>query len=50
MDMMHLLETCRTYRRFTQTPIPQEVLNDIVNALRCSSSARNSQPIRISFC
>ncbi len=47
MDRMHLIETCRTYRRFTQTPIPQKVLDDIINALRCSSSARNSQPIRI---
>lgn len=47
MDMMQLMETCRTYRRFLQKPIAQEVLDDIINALRCSSSARNAQPIRI---
>ena len=47
MDLMQLMETRRTYRRFLQKPIPQEVLDDIVNALRYSSSARNAQPIRI---
>lgn len=47
MDTMELLEGCRTYRRFAQKPVPQAVVNDIVNALRFSSSARNGQPIRL---
>lgn len=47
MDLMPLLETCRTYRRFRQTPVPPQVITDIVNALRFSSSARNGQPIRL---
>lgn len=47
MDTMQLLESCRTYRRFFQKPVPQSVVNDIVNALRFSSSARNGQPIRL---
>ncbi len=47
MDLMSLMETRRTYRRFTQKPIPPEVISDIANALRFSSSARNDQPIRL---
>lgn len=47
MDIMPLLEGCRTYRRFAQKPVPQDVIDDIVKALRFSSSARNGQPIRL---
>lgn len=47
MDLMPLMETCRTYRRFQQTPVPAQVIQDIVDALRFSSSARNGQPIRL---
>ena len=47
MDTMYLLETCRTYRRFDQTPVPRPIVDDIIAALRYSSSARNGQPIRL---
>lgn len=47
MSVLELMTTRRTYRRFAQTPVPQDVLDDIVNALRLSSSARNAQTIRL---
>ncbi len=46
MDMMELMKTRRTYRRFTQEPVPQEVLDDILLSTRYSSSAANRQPLR----
>ena len=46
-NLMHLMETCRTYRRFAQKPVPQEVVEDIVRGLRYSSTSRNGQPIRL---
>ena len=46
MDMMELMKTRRTYRRFTQEPVPQEVLDDILLSTRYSSSAANKQPLR----
>lgn len=49
MDLMQLMETRRTYRRFAQKPVPQQVLDDMADALRFSSSARNGQPIRLLF-
>lgn len=47
MSVMELMQTRRTYRRFAQKPVPQDVVDDIVAALRLSSSARNAQPIRL---
>ena len=46
MDMMELMKTRRTYRRFTQDPVPQNVLDDILLSTRYSSSAANRQPLR----
>lgn len=46
MDMMELMKTRRTYRRFTQEPVPQKVLDDILLSTRYSSSAANRQPLR----
>ncbi len=46
MDLMELMKTRRTYRRFTQEPVPQEVLDDILLSTRYSSSAANRQPLR----
>ncbi len=47
MDMMELMKTKRTYRRFDQSkPVPQEVLDEIILSTRYSSSAANKQPLR----
>lgn len=45
MDIMELLKTRRTYRRFAQRPISDEILADMLNAARYASSAANRQPI-----
>jgi len=42
---MELLKTRRTYRRFKQQPISDEVLGDMLTAARYASSAANKQPI-----
>lgn len=47
MHVMDLFATRRTYRRFAQKAIPQEVVQDIVTALRLSSSGRNRQAVRL---
>ncbi|MFI3170432.1 MAG: nitroreductase family protein [Faecalibacterium sp.] len=47
MELMNLLTTRRTYRRFKQDAIPQPVIDDIVNALRLSSSGMNRQAARL---
>ena len=45
MDIMELLKTRRTYRRFEQKPISDEILEDMLIAARYASSAANKQPI-----
>ena len=46
MDMMQMLAERRTYRRFLQDkPIPQDIIDDILTAQRCASSAANLQPL-----
>ncbi len=47
MELMNLLATRRTYRRFKQDAIPQAVVDDIVTALRLSSSGMNRQAVRL---
>ncbi|MBQ4537331.1 MAG: nitroreductase family protein [Lachnospiraceae bacterium] len=42
---MELLATRRTYRRFEQKEVAQEIVDDILEAARLSSSARNAQPL-----
>jgi nitroreductase len=42
---MELLKTRRTYRRFEQKDIPEEVINEILTAARLASSAANRQPL-----
>ncbi len=44
-DLMELLKTRRTYRRFEQKDIPEEVINEILTAARLASSAANRQPL-----
>lgn len=50
MELMKLLETRRTYRRFDQNKkIPEDVLNDIIKSIGLASSAANLQPLRYTF-
>ena len=47
MELMKLLEIRRTYRRFDQSRlVPQNVIDDMLNALRLSSCGRNQQILR----
>ena len=46
MELMELLKTRRTYRRFEQRPIPQEDLNAILESTRYASSGGNRQPLK----
>ena len=43
MSVMEKLFTCRTYRRFRQKAVPQDVVEDLIEAVRISSSAANRQ-------
>ena len=45
MDLMELLKTRRTYRRFEQKEISQEIIDEILLAARLASSAANKQPL-----
>ena len=47
MHAMELLTTRRTYRRFAQKAVPQDVVNDIVQAVRLSSCGANRQAVRM---
>lgn len=44
-DLMKLLETRRTYRRFEQREIDGEIVDEILQAARLASSAANRQPL-----
>ena len=43
--LMELLQTRRTYRRFEQKEVSQEIIDDILLAARYASSAANRQPL-----
>lgn len=45
MELMELLEGRRTYRRFLQKEISEEIIGEILRAARLSSSAANKQPL-----
>lgn len=47
MSVMESLSGRRTYRRFEQKPVPQQVISDIVEALRLSSCGANRQAVRL---
>lgn len=47
MSVMDLLAARRTYRRFAQKPVPQDVVEDIIEAVRLSSCGANRQAIRL---
>src|SRR5687767_2478890 len=44
MDAMKNLLTLRSTREFADRPIPDDVMNDILEAARWTGSSRNSQP------
>lgn len=44
-NLMELLKTRRTYRRFAQKEISREILDEILEAARLASSAANKQPL-----
>lgn len=46
-DYISLLRTLRAVRSFRTDPVPQEVVDDILNVARWSGSAGNSQPWEI---
>ncbi len=41
---IEFLRTLRQSRRFTDAPVPREVLNDLLEVARWTGSAKNSQP------
>jgi len=46
MDTMDVLYARRTIRKFTQDPIPKEILTRIVEVTRLAPAAMNKQPLR----
>lgn len=46
MDVMQVLSTRRTFRAFTQEPVPDDVLADILEAGRTASCGANRQSLR----
>ena len=47
MDILELLASRRTYRRFLQKPVPAGVIADMAEAVRLSSCGANRQAIRL---
>ena len=47
MSVMEKLAARRTYRRFAQKAVPQDVVEDIIEALRLSSCGANRQAVRL---
>ena len=45
MELMELLKLRRTYRRFKQEPISDEIIDEMLTAARYASSAANLQPL-----
>ena len=47
MSIMETLAARRTYRRFAQKPVPQDVVEDMGEALRRSSCGANRQAVKL---
>lgn len=45
MELMDLIRTNRTYRRFKQTAVADEIIGEILEAARNAASAANKQPL-----
>jgi nitroreductase len=43
-EKIEFLRTLRSVRRFTDQPVPQEVIDDLLKVARWSGSAKNRQP------
>lgn len=46
LDIMKLLEGRRTYRRFEQKEVPEDVVDDIIEAARLANCGANKQSLR----
>ena len=46
MDFHTLCIGCRTYRRFKQKQIPEEIFDELLENARIANSAMNGQPLR----
>ena len=46
MDTSELFRLCRSYRRFTQKPVPEDLIIQAVENARIASSASNQQVLR----
>ena len=46
MDFHTLCIGCRTYLRFKQKQIPEEILDELLENSRIANSAMNGQPLR----
>ncbi|MGI6038542.1 MAG: nitroreductase family protein [Limnochordia bacterium] len=44
MDVIETLKSRRSIRRFATTPVPKEVLEEIIDCARLAPTARNEQP------
>jgi nitroreductase len=47
MDLMEAIKTRRSIRRFKETPVPETLLKDVLNASRLAPSADNAQPWKL---
>jgi nitroreductase len=47
MDLMEAIKTRRSIRRFRETPVPENLLKEVLNAARLAPSADNAQPWKI---
>ena len=45
MELNELMKGCRTYRRFLQEPVGEEIIRECLENARTSSSAANRQPL-----
>jgi nitroreductase len=47
MDLMEAIKTRRSIRNFRETPVPENLLKEVLNAARLAPSAENAQPWKI---
>jgi FMN reductase [NAD(P)H] len=46
MELKELYRTCRSYRAFKQDPVPDDVVEEMMEDVRIASSAANLMPLR----
>jgi nitroreductase len=47
MDLMDAIKTRRSIRKYKETPVPETLLKEVLNAARMAPSADNAQPWRM---